>query len=109
MQPYIYMSIGVRGDGLEEKQLEKLKEITAEDYYYADGCAEDEKLFVFETLYSPWDYEAFSASKTIDSDVVVRLANNSKSKILDYQNLLKKEGLAHLVNRVKIVIHTTEL
>lgn len=109
MQPYIYMSVGVRADGLDSKDIELLEELASESYFYCEDFAEDEQVFAFEVLHSPWSQDNYADTKTLDFKQISKLYDANKGKILKYQNLLKVSNLEHIVDRVDVIVHVTEL
>lgn len=109
MQPYIYMSIGIRGDGLTSEDIESLEALNLEGYIYTEGFEEEDQVFALEVLYNPWDKDEYSATKTISIEEINTLYRDNRDKIIKYQNKLKTVELSHLVDKVDVIVHVTEM
>ena len=112
MQPYIYMSIGINAFELEREDTEKLESLDFESYSFVEDFADNEQVFAFEVLQSPWDNAAdkdYSLTKVLSVSYINKLYSENKEKIIVYQNQLKTLGLNHLVDKVDIVVHVTEV
>lgn len=104
------MSIGVRADDLGQTDIENLEKITKDSYFYAEDFADDEQVFVFEVLHCPWtNANSYAETKTLGIQQINKLYNENREKIIKYQNWMKTSGLNHLVDRVDVIVHVTEL